>query len=131
MRKILEKCPACGAALEVTRLGCRQCQTVIEGVFVPCTFCKLSPDSLEFVTTFVRTRGNLKEIERELGMSYPTVRGRLQAVLEELGFGTEEQQGERPPGEQELAAQRRAILARLEEGRISVDEAVVALERLP
>jgi len=128
MRKVLESCPACGAALEVTRLSCRQCHTVIEGAFAPCPFCKVCPDSLQFLVAFVKNRGNLKEIERELGVSYPTVRSRLQAVLEELGWATDSERAATAEGE--LEAQRRAILARLETGQATVEEAIAELERL-
>ena len=67
MRKVLERCPACQEKLDVTQLSCSVCDTVIQGSFSSCLFCKLSPDSLHFLEIFVKNRGNLKEMERELG----------------------------------------------------------------
>lgn len=126
MRKLLERCPACGGELDVTQLSCQACDTVVQGTFSACPFCRLSPDSLSFVSIFVKNRGNLKEMERELGQSYPTLRSRLNGVLRELGFevrGSEEP--ETDPGEQ-----RRQVLARLERGELTADEAVQLLAAL-
>jgi hypothetical protein len=86
LRKIIEKCPGCGKDLTITRLRCPACETTIEGNYSPCPFCKLSEDSLKFLALFVRSRGNIKDMERELGISYPTVRSRLNAIIEELGL---------------------------------------------
>ena len=121
MRKILERCPSCEAPLEVTRLNCTRCETVIQGRYTPCTFCKLSPESLEFIETFVKNRGNIKDVERELGISYPTVRGKLNAVIEELGFAVEED---------ETGVRRREILNRLDKGEINATEAAQLLSEL-
>ena len=86
MRKILEQCPSCGSALEVTRLTCTSCETVVLGRYQACPFCKLDPERTQFLLSFVRSRGNVKEMERELGISYWTVRRRLDELIEELGF---------------------------------------------
>ena len=85
MRKILERCPTCGGDLEITRLSCTSCETTVKGRYQPCPFCGLSPESTRFLLTFVRCRGNVKEMERELGISYWTVRRRLDGLIEELG----------------------------------------------
>ena len=85
MRKILEQCPTCGGTLEITRLKCTSCETTVKGHYHPCPFCSLSPESTRFLLTFVRCRGNVKEMERELGISYWTVRRRLDGLSEELG----------------------------------------------
>lgn len=85
MRKILERCPSCGRDLEITRLSCTSCETTVQGRYQPCPFCSLSPESTSFLLTFVRCRGNVKEMERELGISYWTVRRRLDGLIEELG----------------------------------------------
>ncbi|MCD6169597.1 MAG: DUF2089 domain-containing protein [Candidatus Latescibacteria bacterium] len=124
MRKILERCPSCGAHLEVTRLSCPSCGTVIEGHYCPCTFCKLSPDSLRFLEIFVRCRGNIKEMERELGISYPTIRNRLNQVIRELGYEV------RAEEEPEIRIKRQEILQMLDDGRISPNEAAQMLKAL-
>jgi len=113
--------------LEVTQLTCRSCDTVIQGNFAPCLFCKLSPDSLHFLEIFVKNRGNLKEMERELGQSYPTLRGKLNAIIAELGFEVgpaEDEEGE------DLAPQRREILDRLDRGEVGAAEAAELLANL-
>lgn len=85
-RKVLGRCPVCYEALSVTRLHCDNCGTTIEGDFDVCKFCQLSPELKEFIEVFIRSRGNIKEVERELGVSYPTVRNRLDTVIEALGY---------------------------------------------
>lgn len=127
MRKVLEKCPACGGVLAVTRMGCQECDTGVEGTFSTCPFCSLTAASLDFVVTFVKNRGNLKEIERELGIPYPTLRGRLSAVLRELGF---EPAADAAVPEDELASRRRAVLEQLERGEVTADQAIAALAEI-
>jgi hypothetical protein len=124
-RKIVGRCPACGSDLEVTRLQCFNCDTSIEGRFETCRFCLLTRDQKDFVETFIRARGNIKEVERELGISYPTVRNRLDQVTRALGYDVR-------PGEEEAKAneRRREILARLNRGEISPEEAVKQLKQL-
>ena len=149
MRKVIERCPACGGDLAVTHLQCGRCDTEVSGRFAPNPFDRLSPEGLAFVEVFVRLRGNVKEMERELGVPYSTVRGRLDEVIGELGFeagaGTEDgdapsQRGKRhgprdaprrrdarPGGDDE---RRQEILARLSDGAIDVEAAVDELEAL-
>lgn len=126
MRKLIERCPACGGELVVTRMDCHQCHTGVEGQFQPSAFDRLSPENLAFVELFVRLKGNLKEMERELQVPYSTVRHRLDEVVRELGPRREALpvQGLAPSS----PAQRREILDRLERGEITPDEAVQQLE---
>jgi hypothetical protein len=116
-RRLLGRCPACGEPLEVVRLHCRHCDTSIEGHFDPSRFALLEPEQLDFLETFLRARGNIREVERELGLSYPTVRSRLDALLQALGLRAAEP-------EDEGAAARRAVLDALERGEITAEEAV-------
>ena len=127
MRKILEKCPSCGSDLEVTRLSCKACDTVVLGHFEPCRFCKLSPDSMNFLEAFVKSRGNVKEMERELGISYWVVRGKLNDLIKELGF-----EAESIPDVDEAAikTQRQAILSQVDRGEIDATEAATLLAQL-
>ena len=126
MRKILEGCPTCGGELTVTGLHCRSCHTRIESEYLTCRFCRLSQESLDFIEIFVKNRGNIKEMERELEISYPTVRNRLNAVIKELGYEVEVESAE--PGE--VAEERRAILKRLNAGEISAAEATELINQL-
>jgi hypothetical protein len=123
MRKILEQCPTCGDALVATELSCDSCGTVIHGRYAPCPFCRLSPENLAFLELFVRNRGNVKDMERELGVSYWTIRSRLNEVVEEMD-------NDAPPPNPGQTAHRRDILERLNQGKITVAEAADLLNQL-
>ncbi len=70
----------------VTRLGCPECESEISGAFESCEFCALTPDERDALRVFLRARGNVKELERHLGVSYPTARARLDDLLAKLGL---------------------------------------------
>ena len=124
MRKVLEQCPSCDARLEVTRLSCTACETVVLGRYEPCPFCKLSPDSVDFLMAFVKARGNVKEMERELGISYWTIRGQINDLVQELGLDVE------PADDVDISAERREILEQLDRGDINANEAAEMLSQL-
>ena len=124
MRKVIERCPACGGDLLVTRMSCTSCDTVIQGRYTGCTFCKLSPESLRFLESFVKNRGNVKEMERELRLPYSTVRGKLNDVIRELGFEV------KPVEDEDTPARRREVLDRLDRGEIKASEAAELLAQL-
>jgi hypothetical protein len=84
---VISTCPVCASELAVTRLHCGTCGTTLEGDFSVGRFGRLNRDQLALLESFLRSRGNLREMERELGISYPTVRGRVEAVVRALGFG--------------------------------------------
>lgn len=126
MRKILESCPTCGDALVATELSCDTCGTVIHGRYAPCPFCRLSPENLAFLEVFVRNRGNVKDMERELGVSYWTIRNRLNEVVEEMDQEAAAPASPPNPGQ---SAKRRDILERLNQGEISVAEAADLLSQ--
>src|SRR5262245_31319336 len=86
MRHAPRKCPVCGEQLVVTRLSC-SCGTELTGSFDSCQFCALSAGDLDLLRVFLASRGNLKEVERHLGVSYPTARARVDALLGRLGIG--------------------------------------------
>ena len=86
MRKVLERCPSCGGELEVTRMSCTVCDTVIKGHYTPCRFCGLNPAQTRLLEVFVQSRGNVKEMERELGISYWTIRKQVDALIVALGL---------------------------------------------
>ena len=93
----------------------------MEGSFSLGRFHSLAPEQLEFLEVFIRARGNFKDVERELGISYPTVRSRLDAVIRALGFPSQAE----PDRE---AERRKEILRELAEGRIAADDAANLLE---
>ena len=112
---IVGRCPVCQTSMEVVRLQCPSCQTVVEGRFVLGRFQRLTSDQLQFVETFIRCRGVIKDVEEDLGISYPTVRGRLDNVIRALGY--------EPPEEGSPQDRRRALLEDVHSGRLTVEEA--------
>ncbi len=125
-------CPVCGDDLIVTRKGCRTCGTELAGEFTSCVYCGLEPAELDLLKVFLASRGNLREVEKHLGVSYPTARARLDAVIDKLGFSTSETTVDEPPVEearQELSPQDQ-ILARVGAGEISADVAATLLAGL-
>lgn len=130
-------CPICSGELAVTRLHCRACGTTLEGDFTVGRFARLSREQFALLESFLRSRGNLKEMERELGISYPTVRARVDALLRALGLGDDESvadeldTGAEPAADGagaaiDAAAARRAVLERL--ARREIDPATAAAE---
>jgi hypothetical protein len=85
-REVIAICPVCDHELEVTRLHCAECDTTLEGRFSVGRFGRLTRDQLALLEMFLRARGNLRDLERELGISYPTVRNRLEALIRALGL---------------------------------------------
>lgn len=119
------QCPVCGESMVVTKLRCSHCGTELSGEFSPCRFCRLEEKHLQFVETFLRCRGSIKEVERALGVSYPTVKNMLDAALSALGL--DEKPELRALREKE---ERSEILQRLSNGEIGLDTAIEALNQL-
>ncbi len=122
MYPVIGKCPVCGDTLAVTRLHCRNCDSALEGQFSLGRFYQLSPQQLAFVETFIRCEGKLTRVQDELGMSYPTVRGRLTNVIQALGYEVHEEP------EPISADERKTILEQLASGEITSEHAVELLK---
>jgi hypothetical protein len=137
MRNLIEQCPACGGELIVTQQNCVECETVILGRFKPNIFSRLSPENLQFLELFVKNRGNVKDMEREMDWSYWTIRNRLNDIIVELGFETAatdepapaEPAGE-PADEASLKSKQQTILSQLESGELTAAEAAAELAKL-
>jgi len=108
-------CPVCGDQLAVTRLGCASCGSELAGVFASCDFCALSAADLEMLRVFLTSRGNMREVERHLGVSYPTARLRFAQLLGKLGVGDEQD----PPA----GLTREQILSEVASGALSPADA--------
>ncbi|KUO70377.1 MAG: hypothetical protein APF81_19480 [Desulfosporosinus sp. BRH_c37] len=129
--KMPHQCPVCDHEMKISKLTCTYCPTKIEGEFSSCKFCRLPAEQLIFMEAFVKCRGNIKEVEKELGISYPTVRSRLDSVIEALGYGMDK---ERVPenekvNSQEESLRRQGILEALERGEISAQEATFQMRK--
>lgn len=83
---VLGKCPVCQDDLIVTELKCEKCGTVIKGEFALSSFDKLSEPQLKFAEVFLKDGGNIKLVEKDLGISYPTVKKSLEDVVKTLGL---------------------------------------------
>ena len=134
---VISTCPVCAGELAVTRLHCRSCGTTLEGEFSVGRFGRLTKEQLTLLESFLRSRGNLRDMERELGISYPTVRGRVEALVRALGFGpregSEEAEDEATAAAAataDIAAARQQILERLAKGDIGAEEAATAIRSL-
>ena len=129
-RDVISTCPVCEGELAITRLHCRSCGTALEGEFGVGRFGRLSREQLSLLESFLRSRGNLKDLERELGISYPTVRGRIEALLRALGLADGDEATADEPIESDDAEKRRAILDQLARREITAEDAAEALRAL-
>jgi hypothetical protein len=112
-------CPVCAGSLEITKLSCPNCHTEITGRFQPCRYCALNDKMQLFLEAFLKSGGNIKEVERALSLSYPTVKSLLAELLKTLyGEETKTEACRHSRGE---------ILDMLENKVISVDEAAALL----
>ena len=125
MNPALTQCPICQSDLEIVKLYCRSCDTTIEGHFQHTSpFQQLTAEQMSFMVTFIRNEGKINRVGEELGISYPTVRGRLHDLIRALGYevGEEEETTGSLPEEE-----RRSILDALSQGTLSSDEALKRL----
>jgi hypothetical protein len=142
---VISTCPVCSGELAVTRLHCRSCGTTLEGEFSVGRFGRLTREQLLLLESFLRSRGNLRDMERELSISYPTVRSRVEALVRALGFGPRADSDEAAEdaaaaaaatgagaasSTSDLATARQAILERLGRHEMTADEAAAAIRAL-
>jgi hypothetical protein len=136
---VISTCPVCAGELAVTRLHCRSCGTTLEGEFSVGRFGRLTREQLALLESFLRSRGNLRDMERELSISYPTVRSRVEALVRALGFGpradaddagTDDATSAAAGPTPDLAAARQVILERLGRHEMTADEAAAAIRSL-
>jgi hypothetical protein len=117
-------CPVCSSQLETTQLGCPHCGTGIVGHFRACDFCGLDDADLEMLRVFLGSRGNMRDLERHLGVSYPTARARFDDLLRRLGLaGPAPASTANGAGNAGTSGDRLSTLRALAEGRLDVDEA--------
>ncbi len=129
MRPIILKCPSCDGNLTVARLQCADCAISIEGEFAPPALLKLTGAQIDFIEVFIKNRGVIRDVERELGVSYPTVRARLDEVIAALGYSA--RSAPQVFASDDVSSRRRSVLADLKDGKITPDEALAALNEPP
>jgi len=127
---VLSVCPVCKSNLHVAKLHCPECDTVIEGDFTLSKFNYLETEKLYFIEVFIKNRGNIKAIEKELNISYPTVKKMLDDVI--LGLGYSPDAYEEDPvfkEKEEPKVSKASILERIEKGDLSVADAIEFLKK--
>ena len=119
MRKPISNCPICDGRLEPVKMKCISCEMAMEGHFPISQLGLLASDQQQFVEAFLVARGNIKEVEKELGISYPTVRKKLDEVIDALGYAPHVERREQLE-----------ILEAIECGDMSPQEGIVAMQAL-
>ena len=128
---VISTCPVCSGELSITRLHCASCGTALEGDFSVGRFGRLNREQVVLLESFLRSRGNLREMERELGISYPTVRSRVEALVRALGFGPRaDAEPDDDTAVTHVPLTRDAILERLARREISAESAASAIRAL-
>jgi hypothetical protein len=120
------ECPVCAERLQVTQLGCEACGTGISGSFESCDFCALDAADLDVLRVFLSSRGNMKELERHLGVSYPTARARYDEMVRKLGLVAKpdaDTSGAAPGATGGDRSDRLAALRALANGELDVEQA--------
>lgn len=136
MAKTLTRCPVCEGEFKISELTCDRCSTRVQSVFDTCRFCRLQAEHLAFIEVFLKCEGNLSRVEKELGVSYPTVRNRLTGALAALGLSGTGGDGQAPheaspeTEPEDTLARRRDALNLLARGEISADDAARVLREL-
>ncbi|NDJ85594.1 MAG: DUF2089 domain-containing protein [Chloroflexi bacterium] len=123
---LLTHCPVCNEPLVVTQLRSEHCEITIDGRFEIGGLASLTSEQLEFVEVFIRCEGKINRVEKELGISYPTVRSRLHDIIVSMGY---EPVGDSEAEEAQREAQRLRVLEELSTGKISPDEAINILRK--
>ena len=114
---IPQNCPSCGTLMRVRALQCPSCATEVQGDYTQDVLMRLTPEQRIFLLTFIRCSGSLKDLGQTLGISYPTARARLDALVQAL--------------DQEYTVPRTTrmdVLNKLKNGEITVDEAVAIMK---
>lgn len=132
MAKALSVCPVCDGALHIAELECTRCHATIHSSFEPCRFCRISPEHLTFIELFLKCEGNLSRVEKEMNLSYPTVRNRLSGAVAALGLvgDSENTPPETTSDGPRAMEKRRTLLDELARGEISAEDVAEALKRI-
>ena len=118
MNNVIGECPICKSDLKVSKLSCNSCGTELSGSFKLSKFNYLSKEHLYFIEVFIKNRGSIKQIEKELGISYPTVKKNLDEVIVSLGYEVSEEE----------KIKKSEVFAKLEKGEITAIEAAKLLK---
>jgi len=115
MTKSLSRCPSCGGQLKISQYHCSECEIDINGEFEGCIFCNLNDEDRYFALVFLQTGGNIKDVERVMGISYPTVKAKLATLLRNLGVGNGGEAGSPPVDKAAIKAEIKEMKKHLKE----------------
>ena len=118
MNKRLKRCPVCNIDLEIREFYCPECDITIRGEFSQSELAALTLSQQEFVKVFLISQGNIKEVEKRLNISYPTVKSRLSEIVSVISSGDEKNKG------------MTSILADIEKGGMTVEQAIQRIKKL-
>jgi hypothetical protein len=138
MIKLFEHCPACGGPFTITECQCPNCKLLMRGEFQPDPFSVLTQDQVTFIRVFLRARGNLSEVEKILGVSYPTIRNKLDEInlaFDHTGSPAPTAQGtnqglSETENNNSIEDTRKAVLQQVSSGVLSAAEALQKLREL-
>ncbi len=120
--KVIGNCPICGNKLKVSKLKCDNCKSEISGEFTLSVFDTLTEAEENFILVFLKEAGNIKQIEKDLNISYPTVKKMLEGILTKLHLKSNVELKE--------PLTKESILKDLKNDKISFEEAEVLLKKL-
>jgi len=115
MKLNILKCPSCAESMVINEIRCPKCDLRVRKDFEPCVFCQLPDDDYEFLKVFLSTQGRITEIEKLLGISYPTIKHKIEHLLNQLHLTAVDTQDD--------------PLDALSQGKISVDDVVTILKQ--
>ena len=115
---MINKCPNCGDQMVITSYRCNSCFTEVHGEFEVDSFSRLDEEDKEFIELFLQKRGSIKDVGEEIGISYPTVRNRIDKIVAKLG------------GKVDKKSHRIDILNMLDNGEITTEKAKQLLEEI-
>lgn len=118
-RPIGNDCPYCGQVMRITRMSCEDCQASVTAEFPMSRLAGLPVEHQRFIEMFVLASGNLKEIAEQVGVSYPTVRSRLDRVIEAVRGEISKTQRVRG-----------SLLDAIEPGKTNAEEAARLIKRI-
>src|SRR5690554_1354772 len=136
---VITSCPVCSHDLHITHLSCDHCHTEIKGEFSFSKFNYLNVETLYFIEVFVKNRGNIKAVEKEMNISYPTVKKYLDEAISSLGYAVDEND-EAPNAkdtsntykfnEDFIKNKQQEILNKIKTGEMKVEEAIKIIKRV-
>ena len=125
---VISECPVCHHDLEVIKLQCTHCETTLEGRFTLSKFNYLDTEKLYFIEVFMKNKGNIKMVEKEMGLSYPTIKKMLDEVVEQLGYSSKDEKQEEK--EEYTGPSTKEILEKVDKGEITAEEAAELLAKI-